>query len=1102
MVENAKAEHIIGGDIYWECVTTGPDAGKFIFYLKLYRDCAVNSVVSSQGHFLQITNHPTFTGNIDLNLISQSDITQPGCGVSCAGASPGDIATEQFVFASDPIAITGTPPANGFIITYHRCCRNSVTNLANADQQEIYYTATMYPFNGQDVFPCYDSSPQFAENPTSLLCSGYELRYNSNATDSDLDSLSYELAPALGTNGAQMSYAAGYSPIYPLPGSTIDPSYDDVTVDPVTGQLEYDGPGGLQGRWNVVIAVTGWRCGQIVSRTIREMSVTIIPCAEPNNIPVITSPNWTAPATGAGYEVTVLAGDLVNFTLTGTDNDVTNGIPQVLELTAVGSQFGANFTNAAAGCANAPCATLSNVTPPATGNGSISTTFNWQTSCNHIANQDACANFSNTYNFIFKYQDDYCPARATVMTNVTVTVLAEPVVPSPIPHCVSTEANGDITISWEPVTDNAVPPSFVEYVIFHSTSANGPWTEIDTDQNINATGYSHTAGNPVAGPTTSGANYYLIRTRSGCNDAVLDVPIDTISSIFLTLNNTGATADLSWTAVATPPLPSSNGNGQGLYQVYKEYPAGTWTLIGTTFDLFYSDPVTVCNEWVNYRIELTDNLPCVSVSNVVGELLNNPAQPDPQKIDSVTVDLATQLARISWTENGQLNVTEYIVEQNPDFVAWGEVHTAVGYNNTDWINPNSNARTESEYYRLKATNNCLITGPPGDPFHKTIWLKVAVDTCDKSALLEWESYENWDTGVERYDVYTSINGATEVKIGTTPDTVRQFTHYDLLEDGDYCYHVRAIKNSATRITSTSNDTCIHVYVPKRPEYSYNYNATVVSGNTGVEDYFFVDSTAGYLGFQILRSTEPESLSYVWFLEFDPNTQYYQYTDNTARPASNSYYYTVVGIDSCNLEADTLNLSRTMLLEAEANTNRTNTITWNAYEGWRGGVIAYNIYRSVDGVYEFLKTVPPNQLTYVDSIQEIIIGEGNFCYYIEAVEGIGAPVGPDAVQFQELSNSNEACAFQPPNVFIPNAFMPEGVNNVLKPVTVYVDVDDYLFQVYTRWGELVFQSNDPMIGWDGNVKGKKGPQGAYAYFVRFVSSKGDTFTKSGTVTLLR
>ena len=344
-------------------------------------------------------------------------------------------------------------------------------------------------------------------------------------------------------------------------------------------------------------------------------------------------------------------------------------------------------------------------------------------------------------------------------------------------------------------------------------------------------------------------------------------------------------------------------------------------------------------------------------------------------------------------------------------------------------------------------------------------------------------------------------------VGQTADSILTFTHTGLTEEANYCYCVRATQNAPTAFTSTSNEVCANIYVPKRPEYDYNYNTTVQPGNTGIEEYFFCDSTAGYTGFEIQRGADPNSMNTIWFEPFDLSTRYYEYTDPGAQPQFKSYYYSVIGVDSCDLPADTMNMSRTIYLEAEANSDRTNSLQWNAYEGWLGSVSAYNIYRSIDGPFQYLTTVLGGQLTYLDSIQEIIIGEGKFCYYIEAVEGFGTPVGPvvappEPILFEELSRSNEDCAKQHPNVFVPNAFMPEGVNNIFKPVTVYVEAATYLFQVYNRWGQKVFETTNPNDGWDGSSGGKANPQAAYVYYVQFISSDGQTYSKSGSVTLIR
>ncbi|MBI1286773.1 MAG: hypothetical protein GC178_04265 [Flavobacteriales bacterium] len=1096
---NTSASHIKSGDITWECLGNG----SFIFRVRLFRDCT-QQPVNTANQNLNVSNYPGGL-TIPLHLASgyPIDRTDPSCGVSCSSPGTGELTAEEWLFESDPVTLTGTPPANGYQFSYNLCCRGTVDNIVNSSNVNQYYVATMYPYNGNDLSNCYDSSPQFAELPTTALCSGYEMRYNNNAVDPDLDSLSYQLVQALGDQGVPVTYESGYSATSPLPGP------NPITIDPTTGQIEYASSASVTGKWTVVIAVDGWRCGQRISRIIREMNVTIVPCSG-NNPVQVAAPVWSAPAGASGFSVSVQAGDPVSFTLTATDNDLINGVPQTIDFTAAGSQFDASVTGQPNSCV-APCATLSNVSPPYSGTGSVSTTFDWQTTCDHVGIFDDCGKLTNTYNFLFTYKDNFCPARAITTVNVAVTVIGEPIIESPTLHCASTDANGNITLSWEPVVDNNVPQSFVEYVIYHSTSPNGPFQEIGTVSNISSGTYVHDGTNATP-PTTSGPNYYYIRTRSGCNDSVLEAPVDTISSIYLTLNNTGTTAELSWTPVATPPLASSNGNGQGLYKLYREYPTNTWSEVTTTFNLSYTDPVIWCNEQVNYRVELTDNLPCTSVSNVVGDVLNNPATPDPQPIDSVTVDPVTGLVTICWPPNTSLNVVEYNVYWNPNHFTWNPLTTVQGYNTTCWTDPNPAAQNGPVWYQVTATNNCNEEGLPygsgvdQTDYHETMWLQGNYVHCEKTVELQWNPYRYWPEGVKQYEIYASLDGQPEVKVGIVPDTVRTFTHTNLQESSKYCYYVRAVKNAPTRITSTSSDTCFVIYVPKRPDYQYNYNTTVQAGNTGVEDYIFIDSTSGYKGLEIQRGLDPESMKYLWFIPFDPATRYYQYTDVGARPEYHSYYYQIIGVDSCQLYADTMNMSRTIYVEAVANADRTNDLQWNEYEGWIGGVTSYNIYRQIGGLggpFDYLTTVPSSQLTYKDSVVEIITGDGNFCYYIEAVQGVGASVGPvvappDPVVFMETSRSNEACAHQTPNVFIPNAFMPEGVNNIFKPVTVYVDYESYLFQVYNRWGGKIFETTDPEQGWNGD----KADQGAYAYYIRFVSASGESYSKRGTVTLIR
>ncbi|MDG1332208.1 MAG: PKD domain-containing protein [Crocinitomicaceae bacterium] len=54
------------------------------------------------------------------------------------------------------------------------------------------------------------------------------------------------------------------------------------------------------------------------------------------------------------------------------------------------------------------------------------------------------------------------------------------------------------------------------------------------------------------------------------------------------------------------------------------------------------------------------------------------------------------------------------------------------------------------------------------------------------------------------------------------------------------------------------------------------------------------------------------------------------------------------------------------------------------------------------------------------------------------------------------------------IYVPNAFTPDanGVNETFKPVLEGFEEDDYTLYIFNRWGELVFESHDMNVGWDG------------------------------------
>lgn len=87
-------------------------------------------------------------------------------------------------------------------------------------------------------------------------------------------------------------------------------------------------------------------------------------------------------------------------------------------------------------------------------------------------------------------------------------------------------------------------------------------------------------------------------------------------------------------------------------------------------------------------------------------------------------------------------------------------------------------------------------------------------------------------------------------------------------------------------------------------------------------------------------------------------------------------------------------------------------------------------------------------------------------------------------------------------YIPNSFTPDadGINDDF--FGTGEGFDSYSMYIYDRWGELIFESNDPEYHWDGTYKGKQVQQGTYPYRFYLIDWQGDDHEYIGAVTLHR
>lgn len=650
---------------------------------------------------------------------------------------------------------------------------------------------------------------------------------------------------------------------------------------------------------------------------------------------------------------------------------------------------------------------------------------------------------------------------------------------SPLVHCLAVDSVGDVTVTWTiPADANAA--FFSNYTIYWSTSKTGPYAAVvipvmaQTTATINATGAN---GAPV---------YFYMLTDDSQNG--YSAPLDTLSTIFLTATPVGGRAILTWNALHTPNIPTASG----WYKIYREFPQYVWTLIDSTQNLLYIDTVRICQAFINYKIEESDASGCTSISNRSGNNFTNIIAPPIAVMDTLSVSPGNALY-VSWNQSSYKDVIGYVIYEFKG--GWKAIDTVWGLNDLSDTILNANPDSASIPICVAALDSCGHVGPLSNQ-QNSLFLKDVPDSCTESNLLKWNKYVGLIPGVAEYKVWVSLNGGKFSLMSTTTDT--SFVQTGLRNVATYCYFVQVVDQGLPVATASSNVICYTVKIPPIPSWSYLQTATVVN-NAGVQVNCYVDNSAHCTDYTLLRSNSFNG-PYKAVANLTSPGVYISFSDPTANVDNQSYYYKVTTQNACGLTVDSTQVGQTIYLTALGDATGVNTLTWNDYIQWAKGDSIYYIYRAEDnGPFSLITTIPYTSAgtnVYKDDVSAIITGQGIFSYYITALEK------PSWYPFLDTSMSNIAEAYQDPRVYIPSAFSPLGKNKIFIPIGVYVDVTGYDFQVFDRMGQLVFETQDQNVGWNGKYGGSVCMEGVYVYRLVYTSSKGEYFERKGTVTLIK
>ena len=297
---------------------------------------------------------------------------------------------------------------------------------------------------------------------------------------------------------------------------------------------------------------------------------------------------------------------------------------------------------------------------------------------------------------------------------------------------------------------------------------------------------------------------------------------------------------------------------------------------------------------------------------------------------------------------------------------------------------------------------------------------------------------------------------------------------------DYCYQVVQNYNNGAR--SVSDEVCVTAVSTDIPDAILDITGTIVDNAIQLD----WELPAGFNPklYFISKSIDDAPFSKI----SDELTA--SFTDESVDVNNSKYCYTITYIDECNNTSPDGVVVCPVLLTL-ASTTEEAQLNWTNYQGWASGNDEY-LLEVFDGEGNLVEEI--SMATDTLFLDDLLARDMQVvAYRIKTISNDGTP---------KISYSNTVTLTNPIIVFAPNAFSPDGngLNDIFEVKGRFINSFD--LQIFNRWGELLFQSGDKNIGWDGISKGAPMPNGTYVYRANITDFMGNKIVKSGSVVLIR
>ena len=685
-----------------------------------------------------------------------------------------------------------------------------------------------------------------------------------------------------------------------------------------------------------------------------------------------------------------------------------------------------------------------------------------------------------TFNFLFLFS----------ISNITLSqCLYQPC------FCIEIDEIGQLSITWD--TTNISSTNLFEHQFYADTTGNG-FVLIGSESNPNVNSFNFQ--NYFAGNNSSGYYIKSLYGPLGANSYYSD----TIYSIYFDLVNLfdGRVA-ISW----NQPFPLTNHSAGSQYVVEKSSPvnpptSANWTQVTTlpTDSTSYTDNISVCSDWINYRIRL-NTLNCDFISNLDGGYIEDQQAPDPPIINSVTNDTSNNQLFINWNSSVAQDVMAYIIFKFSNG-AWNPIDTIYGLQNTTYYDTNSSSfQNDVVQYAIAAMDSCSSGIPPqfntssAGLAHNNILLSKSYDQCSGNVELSWNEYINWPLGVANYYIFMRNDSTNNWEL---LDSTNSLNYSYTVQQGNRNYQfIIEAKSDSLNIKSNSNVIDFYANQPPIPQLSYISEVDVL-GDTILVKYLGQNGI-GIQELNIYRSNN-DGIDFTLIDQINNPTFPLTYYDIFNNSIEQSYVYQFSVIDSCLNEVAYSNFGKSIYLTISSDEFLVNTLSWNRYLNWANGVLNYHIFYkdNLNPNFQLLASLDSLEFKYFHDFNNLVSSnfDGRICYQVIAEEF------QNSIASNGESRSNIFCIQNEPLVFVPNAISLSGTENYWKPVINMIDFSEYSVSIFNRLGALIFNSDDINEAWYGTTLSNNfAPMGVYVYQIEFKNSEGKYFHKKGHITLI-